>query len=92
MVKYIEQYAPLEQKNMIGSALCGNVDILRYYINKGFGLTDHLVCLTAATKGHFNYVKLAIDHGAPMSEELMQTVAKMNDVELIQELRARGCK
>ena len=93
MVKFIEQYFPLKPSDMSGSAYKGSIDILQYYLDKGFTLTeDTFICSTAAEHRQWKYLKFAFDHGAPMSADLMAALAKANAVELMRELRDKGCK
>lgn len=91
MVKYIEQFFPLDRITLTSSAVSGSTEILKYCLEKGFDVTnDPSLCVTAA---HYpDYVRFAIDHGAPMSKKLMETIVAVNNFELVKDLRARGCK
>lgn len=91
MVKYIEQFFPLERITLKGSAVSGSIAILKYCLEKGFDVKNEpSLCVTAA---HYpDYVIFAIDHGALMSEELMEMIVALNNFELVKDLRDRGCK
>ena len=92
MVKYInEKYHPLDQADMIGSAYSGNIEILKYFLENGFKIEDPQLCLVAANEGHLEYLRFAVDHNAPLSERLTQLVAEFDDVNLLRELRLKGC-
>ena len=93
MVKYIEQFEPLSDIGIWESASKGSIDILQYYLDRGFALTEHpTICTSAAKHKQWEYLKFALDHGAPMSAQLMAALAKANAVELMRELRQKGCK
>eukprot|EP00029_Vermamoeba_vermiformis_P013058 TRINITY_DN7993_c0_g1_i1.p1 TRINITY_DN7993_c0_g1~~TRINITY_DN7993_c0_g1_i1.p1 ORF type:complete len:552 (-),score=48.16 TRINITY_DN7993_c0_g1_i1:90-1745(-) len=91
MVKFIEQYKPLEQNDIFGTAQSGSIEVLQYFLDKGFVLENSSLCQIAIERGHREFVKFAINHGVPMSEELIQSSAEKNDAELIKELRAKEC-
>ena len=40
MVKFIEQQSPLKQSDIVGAAQKGSIEIMQYYIDKGFNLND----------------------------------------------------
>lgn len=92
MVKFIEQYAPLEQRSVVATAHSGSVEVLQYFIDKGFTLNDPSICTIASNLGRREYLKLALSHGAPMDVNVMKHCARYNDVDLIRELHSRGCK
>lgn len=91
MVKFIEQYAPLEQQSVVATAHSGSVEVLQYFIDKGFTLNDPSICTIASNLGRREYLKLALSHGAPMDVNVMKHCARYNDVDLIRELHSRGC-
>jgi hypothetical protein len=92
MVKFIEQQSPLKQSDIVGAAQKGSVEILQYYIDKGFNFNDTRLCKEAAMNGHRECVRFLANHGAPTLTIAVEFAAKINDVELIRELRAKGCK
>ncbi len=92
MVKYIEQFTPLQKTHIAASAGSGNIEVLQYFLGKGFVLEDDAACIVAAAEGHDDYVKFAVNHGSPTSAALMKILAENNKVELMKELRAKGCK
>ena len=93
MVKFIEQYHPLQQYYIGGTAYSGSIDILQYYLNKGFNVTeDPTLCQTAMNNNHLEFVKIAIKNGAVMTENLLASVVRANDLELVKLMRSKGCK
>lgn len=93
MVKFIEQYAPLEQRSVAATAYGGSAEVLQYFIDKGFTLDDPTICTTALPYGYTAYVKLAIKHGAPtLGSTLMVDAVRTNEIEVIKLLRAKGCE
>jgi hypothetical protein len=92
MVKFIEQYAPLEQRSVVATAHSGGVEVLQYFIDKGFTLNDPELCTIASNYGRREYLKLAVSHGPPMDVNVVKHCARYNDVDLIRELHSRGCK
>ena len=92
MVKFIEQYSPLKQSDIVGAAQKGSVEILQYYLDKGFNLNDTRMYTEAARNRQYESVRFLANHGAPTLTIAVEFAAKINDVELIRELRAKGCK
>ena len=93
MVKYIEQYVPLTSESIHNTATQGNIEMLQYYLDKGFTLTEDVSnCALAAEYKQWEYLKFALDHGAPMSARLMAALAKVNAIEFMREFREKGCK
>ena len=93
MIKYIEQYLPLNSSSIYSSATIGSIKVLQYYLDRGFTLKEHvMLCTLAAEKRQWEYLKFALDHGAPMSAQVMAALAGANAIELMRELRAKGCK
>ncbi len=91
MVKFIEQYNPLDQADMTYVAMGGSIEVLQYYVDKGFNIPD-TICEAAAKAGHKDFLRFALSLGAPMSNYLMEAIADMNDVDMVKEVRAKGCK
>lgn len=92
MVKFIEQYTPLKQSDLVGAALHGSIEIVQYYLDKGFNVDDAKLCTTAAYPNHREFLKFVIKRGAPFSIAVMRFAASRNYVDLLQEMQAKGCK
>lgn len=92
MVQLIEQYSPLKQADIFGAGQSGSVDILQYYLKKGCHFNDSQICKLAAQNSHTACIRFLAEHGAPMLAEAVDLAAKTNDVQLVRELRAKGCK
>jgi hypothetical protein len=91
MVKFIEQYTPLKQSDLVGAALHGSIEIVQYYLDKGFNVDDAKLCTTAAYPNHREFLKFVIKRGAPFSIAVMRFAASRNYVDLLQEMQAKGC-
>lgn len=70
MVKVVEQYTPLIQRGVANAASSGSVEVLQYYLDKGFHLDDERICENAALWGHYNLLRFAVSRGAKLSTVL----------------------
>lgn len=93
MVKHIEQFAQSKlQLNLSDIGLGGSIEVLQYFLNQGRVLDSVVLCRSASASGHLDFIKFAIQHGAPVDEVVMDKCVQYDDVDLIRMLHARGCK
>lgn len=92
MVKYVEQFIPLKQSGISGAAYKGSVEVLQYYLDRGFHASDESICQIAAKEGHIDFLQFAVTHGAPLSAKVMESlVSRTGSLSLIREMREKGC-
>jgi hypothetical protein len=76
---------------MEGSAIGGNVDILKYFLHHGCKLKDSQVCTMAATWGHKDFVSFALDHGAVPTAEVLECAVATKDLDFVKYLVSKDC-
>lgn len=95
VVKFVEQYTPLEQDDVAFIAYGGSTEVLQYYLDKGFHLTDKRTCEAAANVDNFDFIRFAVSRGGQLSTSIMSLIASREDddtLDLVKEMRALGCK
>ena len=94
MVKFIEQFTPLKQRDLVGAATSSSIEILQYYLDKGFSLGKDLICTGFQRSGlHKEFLRFAVRQGAKMTTEFMNLlVGFIRDLDLVREMRSLGCK